>query len=33
MRRTFHPLDHPITFPQGAYLKALFARVVPLPGA
>ncbi len=25
--RTGHPLDHPIGFPQGAYLKALFARV------
>jgi 23S rRNA (cytosine1962-C5)-methyltransferase len=23
---TGHPLDHPIGFPQGAYLKALFAR-------
>ena len=28
MRRTGHALDHPISFPQGAYLKALFARVV-----
>lgn len=26
-RRTSHPLDHPIGFPQGAYLKAVFARV------
>lgn len=25
--RTGHPLDHPIGFAQGAYLKALFARV------
>ena len=25
--RTGHPLDHPIGFPEGAYLKALFARV------
>lgn len=23
--RTTHPLDHPITFPEGAYLKCLFA--------
>ena len=27
VRRTGHPIDHPITFPQGAYLKALFSRV------
>jgi 23S rRNA (cytosine1962-C5)-methyltransferase len=26
-RRTGHPIDHPIGFPQGAYLKALVARV------
>ncbi len=26
-RRTGHALDHPIGFPQGGYLKALFARV------
>ncbi|MSV80633.1 MAG: methyltransferase domain-containing protein [Actinobacteria bacterium] len=26
-RRTSHPVDHPIGFPQGAYLKAVFARV------
>lgn len=26
-RRTGHPLDHPVTFPEGAYLKATFARV------
>jgi 23S rRNA (cytosine1962-C5)-methyltransferase len=25
--RTGHPLDHPVGFPQGAYLKALFAHV------
>jgi 23S rRNA (cytosine1962-C5)-methyltransferase len=25
--RTGHPLDHPIGFPEGAYLKALFADV------
>jgi len=25
--RTGHAIDHPITFPQGAYLKALFAEV------
>ena len=27
IERTAHPLDHPIGFPQGAYLKALFAMV------
>ncbi len=26
--RTAHPLDHPISFPEGAYLKCLFAYVV-----
>ena len=26
LARTDHPLDHPIGFPQGAYLKALLAR-------
>jgi 23S rRNA (cytosine1962-C5)-methyltransferase len=26
IRRTGHPVDHPITFEQGAYLKALFAK-------
>ncbi len=26
-RRTAHGIDHPVTFPQGAYLKALFATV------
>jgi 23S rRNA (cytosine1962-C5)-methyltransferase len=25
--RTGHPIDHPIDFPQGAYLKAIFATV------
>lgn len=25
LKRTTHPLDHPITFPEGAYLKCLFA--------
>lgn len=25
LERTFHPLDHPIRFPEGAYLKTLFA--------
>ena len=25
--RTGHPLDHPVGFPEGAYLKALFARL------
>ncbi|MET0144280.1 MAG: class I SAM-dependent rRNA methyltransferase [Ilumatobacteraceae bacterium] len=25
--RTGHPLDHPVGFPEGAYLKALYARV------
>lgn len=27
IRRTGHPADHPIGFEQGAYLKAVFARV------
>lgn len=26
LQRTFHPLDHPITFAEGAYLKCLFAQ-------
>ncbi len=30
VRRTGHAVDHPVTFAQGAYLKALFARVIPL---
>ncbi|HEX9780443.1 MAG TPA: class I SAM-dependent methyltransferase [bacterium] len=25
LERTGHPLDHPVTFPEGAYLKCLFA--------
>lgn len=29
LARTGHGLDHPIGFPQGAYLKALFAGVQP----
>ncbi len=28
--RTDHGIDHPVTFPEGAYLKAVFARVEPL---
>lgn len=27
MARTGHPVDHPVTFPEGAYLKCLSARV------
>ncbi|MEM7142727.1 MAG: class I SAM-dependent methyltransferase, partial [Actinomycetota bacterium] len=27
IERTDHPLDHPIGFPEGAYLKALYATV------
>ena len=27
LRRTGHGLDHPVTFPEGEYLKAVFARV------
>ena len=30
VRRTAHAIDHPVTFAQGGYLKALFARVIPL---
>ena len=30
VRRTSHAIDHPVTFAQGSYLKALFARVIPL---
>jgi len=30
MRCTGHPLDHPVGFAQGAYLKAVFARVRPI---
>ena len=29
-RRTAHAVDHPVTFAQGSYLKAVFARVIPL---
>ncbi|HEX4982665.1 MAG TPA: class I SAM-dependent rRNA methyltransferase [Ilumatobacteraceae bacterium] len=29
IRRTGHPLDHPIAFEHGAYLKTLYARVEP----
>ena len=25
--RTGHPIDHPVGFPEGAYLKAVFARI------
>jgi 23S rRNA (cytosine1962-C5)-methyltransferase len=27
IRRTAHPIDHPVGFPEGAYLKAVFSRV------
>ncbi|MEY4339606.1 MAG: hypothetical protein RLZ14_1456 [Actinomycetota bacterium] len=27
LRRTGHAIDHPVGFPEGAYLKAVFARV------
>jgi len=30
VRRTAHAIDHPVNFAQGAYLKAMFARVVPV---
>jgi 23S rRNA (cytosine1962-C5)-methyltransferase len=30
IRRTAHAADHPVSFAQGSYLKALFARVTPL---
>lgn len=26
IKRTFHPVDHPIGFPEGAYLKCLYCR-------
>lgn len=26
VQHTLHPLDHPVTFPEGAYLKCLFGR-------
>jgi 23S rRNA (cytosine1962-C5)-methyltransferase len=29
--RTGHPIDHPIGFPEGAYLKAIFARPTRRP--
>ena len=29
IRRTGHPVDHPIGFEHGAYLKTLYARVEP----
>jgi len=29
---TGHALDHPISFPEGAYLDAVIARVRPVPG-
>ncbi len=28
IERSGHPLDHPIGFPEGAYLKCLFARLI-----
>jgi len=33
LQRTTHGIDHPITFPEGAYLKAIFARPQRIPGA
>jgi len=30
IRRTGHAVDHPVTFAQGGYLKALFAQVMPI---
>jgi len=32
LERTEHAVDHPIGFPEGAYLKALYCRVHPLAG-
>lgn len=32
LARTGHPLDHPIGFPEGAYLKCLFAHALDKPG-
>jgi 23S rRNA (cytosine1962-C5)-methyltransferase len=29
LRRTGHPVDHPVGFPEGAYLKAVVARIRP----
>jgi 23S rRNA (cytosine1962-C5)-methyltransferase len=31
LRRTGHPLDHPVGFEHGAYLKAMYVRVSPGP--
>ena len=31
LRRTGHAADHPVTFAEGSYLKALFARTTMLP--
>ena len=31
VRRTGHAADHPVTFAEGSYLKALFARTTMLP--
>ena len=31
VRQTAQPIDHPVGFPQGAYLKAVFARPERLP--
>eukprot|EP00667_Euglena_gracilis_P006599 EG_transcript_6652 len=30
LERTEHAVDHPVRFPQGAYLKTLYARAFPL---
>ena len=27
IERTGHAVDHPVTFPEGAYLKAIIARI------
>jgi 23S rRNA (cytosine1962-C5)-methyltransferase len=29
LRRTGHPLDHPVGFEHGAYLKAIYATATP----
>lgn len=29
IEKTFHAADHPVTFPEGAYLKAIFSRISP----
>ena len=31
LRRTQHPIDHPIGFTEGAYLKAITAHTVRVP--